>query len=576
MASRHYNRSNTALKLFLTAAILLLIIGVSGCSSSDDGENEEVLATVGQFEISKAHYLNELRRVNARAGYSMNLSPDVMKSVLNSRLNRYVVVEFAHDRGWHETPDAQYQKALIERKSIMEEFERRFITDHVEITDEILRELFFRVNTSVRASHLYARSRHEADSLFALLEQGRSFESLAADIFRNPDLAGSGGDLGFFTVDDMDISFEDAAYRMDVGDISGPVKTSRGYSIIKVTDQITTPVITETEFAQKREELGMIARSQQKELAVRAHLRDNMAAFDLDEDLARKLWEAIQNDPEGYLSYNPELDRLQLSLPADVRGRTLIEQNGFVFTVDDFLREAHFTSFSQRQQVSSFRDFESQMRSMAYRSHALDRVRSHPGYNAAYVQRTIEETFYNYLNDRFNEYIASEVTVPEEAIQAEFEANPDYYVEPLQLDMAEIVVTSQQAADHVWTLLQDGEDFNELLLRFTADPGARENYGRIGYTPIDQFGMMAPALKNVQPGDYAGPFQITGTRFHIFKCLGRVEPRQLTYEEAIPEVERVLRSEAEEELKMKKIGEARDRFNARVYDDRLLAIPNQL
>ncbi len=576
MAQRQTNWSLTALRFFITAAVLLLVIGIYGCSGPDAEKDEEVLATVGDYEISKTHYINELRRVNARAGYALNLSPDVMKSVLNSRLNRYVVVSYAKDKGWHETPEARHQKTMIERKSIMEEFERRFITDRVEISEEDLRELFYRVNTSVRASHLYARNRHDADSLFALLQEGRSFESLAADIFRNPDLARSGGDLGFFTVDDMDISFEDMAYRLDTGEVSEPVKTSRGYSIIKVTDIVTTPVITETQFAEKRKELEMIARSQQEELAVREHLRSGMASYNIDAALLEQLWDAVSNDPAGYLDVNPELNRVQVSMPADLRGRTLIEQNGFIFTVDDFLREAHFTSFSQRRQADNIRTFESHLRAMAYRAQAIEQARSHPGYHAEYVQRTIEETFYSYLNEQFNDYIASKVKVDDADIRAEYEANPDYYVEPLQLDMAEIVVTSEQAAEHVWNRLKSGADFNETLMQFTADPGARENYGRIGFTPIEKFGMMAPALENTQPGDYAGPFQITGSRFHIFKCLGRIEPRQLTFEEAVPQVERVLKSEAKEKLKMQKIGEARDRFNATVYDDRLFAIPIQL
>lgn len=576
MAFFSLHKANLSLTSLLLAGALLLMSGISGCSSNDVPENEEILATVGDFEISKTHYLNELQRVNARAGYALNLSPDMMESVLNSRLNRYVVVEYAQDKGWDREPDAVYEKALIERKSIMEEFERRFITDHVQVTDDDLRELFYRVNTSVRASHLYARNRQEADSLHALLQQGRSWEDLASDIFRNPDLAQSGGDLGFFTVDDMDISFEETAFRMDIGDVSAPVQTSRGFSIIKVTDIVTTPIITETQFAEKREELGMIAREQQTELATRRHLRNTIEAFEFDSDLVEKLWEDIKNDPDGYLSHNPELNRLQVNLSEDVAGQTLGELNGFVFTTDDFLREAFYTSFSQRQRTENLNDFRTQLKAMAYRAHALSTAREHPQYNSHYVQRTIEETFYNYLNERFSRYVEQQVEIDDESIRREYEQNSEFYVEPLQLDMAEIVVTSEQAANHVWNELQSGADFNETLRRFTADPAARETNGRLGFIPIDRFGMMAPALGDVQPGDYAGPFQITGSRFHIFKCMGRVEPKQLTYEEAVPKVREVLASEATEDLKMRIIGEARDRFNATVFTDRLLSIPKQL
>lgn len=50
----------------------------------------------------------------------------------------------------------------------------------------------------------------------------------------------------------MDPAFEDVAFRLRPGEISPPVRTAYGYSIIQVTDRFTRPILTETEFAQKR------------------------------------------------------------------------------------------------------------------------------------------------------------------------------------------------------------------------------------------------------------------------------------------------------------------------------------
>ncbi|MCH8485596.1 MAG: peptidylprolyl isomerase [Candidatus Cyclonatronum sp.] len=565
------------IKLLFISCLLLLFIGVSGCSPKDtQPDAEQILASVGSYEITQTHFLNELQRFNARAGYGMNLSPDVMEAVLNQRLNRYVIVEYAMAQEWHNEPDVNHMREMIERKAVMEEFERRFILDRLTIDDNDLRELFYRANTSVRASHLFARNRREADSLFALLQQGHDFSELAASVFQNPELARTGGDLGFFTLDDMDISFEDQAFRMEIGEVSGPVQTSRGFSIIKVTDIVTTPVITETQFANRRNEIAAIARDQKSELAVRNHLRNTIDTFEYDPDLMQRLWEDVRNDPDAYLEFNPELSRLEVRLSPDVAGQTLVTHGDFVFTADDFLREGFFTTFSQRREARNVHDFTAQVKAMAYRAMAMEQARTHPDYNARYVQRTADETFYNYLNQMFDEYLETLVQVTEADIREEYRRNTGLYVEPLQLDMAEIVVTSEAAADQVWEALQSGRNFEDVLRQYTADPAARENMGRLGFIPINQFGMMAPSLVSIQPGEYAGPFQITGARFHIFKCLGRIEPRQLSFEEAIPLVERALRAEAKDQLKIQIIGEAREQFNATVYTDRLLSIPIQL
>ncbi len=65
---------------------------------------------------------------------------------------------------------------------------------------------------------------------------GQDFGELAQQHSQGP-LATSGGDVGFFKAGDMMKEFEDAAFKLDIGNISEPVKTNLGYHIIKVTDK---------------------------------------------------------------------------------------------------------------------------------------------------------------------------------------------------------------------------------------------------------------------------------------------------------------------------------------------------
>ncbi len=88
--------------------------------------------------------------------------------------------------------------------------------------------------TQVKASHILVKTLQEAKVVRANLESGTAFELLAANMSSCPSKR-NGGDLGFFTRGKMVKPFEDAAFALNVNQISNPVQTQFGYHIIKRT-----------------------------------------------------------------------------------------------------------------------------------------------------------------------------------------------------------------------------------------------------------------------------------------------------------------------------------------------------
>lgn len=79
------------------------------------------------------------------------------------------------------------------------------------------------------------KTEKEAKDLVEQIKTGKDFAELARTYSECPS-GKRGGDLGFFSRGQMVKEFEDAAFTMERGQVSQPVKTQFGYHIIMVTD----------------------------------------------------------------------------------------------------------------------------------------------------------------------------------------------------------------------------------------------------------------------------------------------------------------------------------------------------
>jgi len=77
----------------------------------------------------------------------------------------------------------------------------------------------------------------KAEEILQLAKSGESFGQLAIKYSMDESSAQSGGLLGYFVKGDLVAEIENAVEKTEVNGIAGPVKTSRGYHIIKVLER---------------------------------------------------------------------------------------------------------------------------------------------------------------------------------------------------------------------------------------------------------------------------------------------------------------------------------------------------
>ncbi|MCK9267742.1 MAG: peptidylprolyl isomerase [Alkaliphilus sp.] len=117
----------------------------------------------------------------------------------------------------------------------------RLLRDVAATEDEILdfyngnKQIFAEPETT-KASHILVDDKEQADKIIEEINDGLPFEEAAKKHSRCPSKA-NGGDLGYFERGKMVPEFEAAAFDMEIGEMSAPVKTQFGYHIIKLVDR---------------------------------------------------------------------------------------------------------------------------------------------------------------------------------------------------------------------------------------------------------------------------------------------------------------------------------------------------
>ncbi|ACL59507.1 peptidylprolyl isomerase [Methylobacterium nodulans] len=145
-----------------------------------------------------------------------------------------------------ESPDFSRKLAYFRDKLLLDEYLEREAKKAV--TPEAARSLYdetvktLKPEEEVHARHILVESEAEAKKIAGRIKGGEDFAKVAAETSKDPGSKAEGGDLGWFTKERMVPAFAEAAFKLDAGKVSDPVKTQFGWHVIKVEEKRTKPV----------------------------------------------------------------------------------------------------------------------------------------------------------------------------------------------------------------------------------------------------------------------------------------------------------------------------------------------
>ncbi len=119
----------------------------------------------------------------------------------------------------------------VSETQVKEYYERNKMV-HFDAGDIRCRHILFAVEPGQPES-AWEDARRKAAAAAARIRAGEDFAKLAEELSDDPGSAARGGDLGFFGRGQLDPDFEEAAFALDEGELSGPVKSVFGYHVVR-------------------------------------------------------------------------------------------------------------------------------------------------------------------------------------------------------------------------------------------------------------------------------------------------------------------------------------------------------
>jgi peptidyl-prolyl cis-trans isomerase C len=197
------------------------------------------------------------------------MAPEQKREYLITYLTDVVILaQAAEKQKLGDSPDIRRQMAFARNKVLMEALLQNSAKaaetepEMHKVYDEAVKEMG--TEQEVHARHILVETEEEAKAIEAELKDGADFAEEAKKKSKDPSAATNGGDLGYFTKDQMVPEFTEAAFKLDKGQISDPIHTQFGWHIIKVEDKRVKPTPSYEEV--KSQVQNYIARRAQAQL----------------------------------------------------------------------------------------------------------------------------------------------------------------------------------------------------------------------------------------------------------------------------------------------------------------------
>lgn len=481
---------------------------------------EGVIALVDTHKITYQQFYNRYTDYLVFTGVNDNIV--LRKTILNNMINEIILSNYDNNTKIDNDPEYQKEIQWAKNEVILAYLKDQEIYYKISATEGELREAFKKSNIKLEVRHLYAPTEQAANNLYELLKMGVSFDSLAKQVFTDSLLRNNGGYLGYVSWGSTDPNFEEAAYSLNVGEISKPVKTAQGYSIIKLENKITNPIMTEYDYLNMKPKLERAIKIDKKGPYEREYLAEifgkNIIKFD----------DNAVNDILGKL-HGLNLSEKELKNNIANYKMFCVEYNGKKYTEEEIKHILFVTPSYNLKKLNTSESVKTAILALLMQKKLLE-IAYQKGYDKDItVTEKIKQLANNiFLNYKRNE-ILNTIPVTDSELYDFYNKNIEYLKNENEINVQEIILKDSSNARLIQQKISEGVDFGRLAKKYSIRKWSAVNNGEMGLSPITNFGSFKDTLWNSPIGKVIGPLKFNN-QIAFFRVLKKEEGKPVSFE----------------------------------------------
>jgi parvulin-like peptidyl-prolyl isomerase len=526
----------------------LFIISAHG-QSVDDAD--PVIATIGDEVITREEFVNRFLMTiwpdKHRKGYLNEIKRQFLYSMIAERL---LAMEAARAAAG---PDAFAMRFLkdLETQYAKDQLYRDEVRRLVRLAEPGIRKAVTLEFTDAYVSFIFAEHKEDIDSVWNILQGGRSFDSIG------------GNETIRITRDfkvDWSVAHPDLVRAIDelrVDAVSSPVAIPVGYYIVRLDSKQTDSVRTRNEY-QKRisgyeEHLmqhrhSVLSPEFLERLYIEYDLHVDSGIFDI---AAAALVNSIEESQFPVPSVHREIildkyivDRTKQETRENCE-KPILSISSEILTLGMMLDS--LLDSEMQYTDTSFATLQAQVRAKL-NDFIVDRLITRKAYDNGLHRRPqvleeMESWRRHFLAEYYKIDMIRNIEVDPIEIYDYYERNRKEFSNPVEVNIREILVEGRGDAMEIMLRLNEGDDFGELARFYSKRVWAAEQSGEFGFFPSTLFGEIGLIASTLEPGERFGPLPVD-KGYSIFELIDKREPEDSidqSFEEVKESIESLLR-----------------------------------